>query len=383
MNTASPLTPALKKARNSNIELLRIIAMLVIVGCHFATHGGFDFNSQSVTLPRLWWIVLEMGGNFGVDVFVLISGYFLIENKKLSVAPKKVLRLWGEIFFYSVALFAVAVITKSESFSLTGAAKAFFPITFSQWWFASTYFVMFLIHPFINRLLHSFTKREYQVFLLVVTLLWCIIPTFTTSAYQSNPLIEFVLYYSVAGYIKLFGFRSNVKSAGWFGLWFVFCALKYLSCVCLITLGTKISIFSDNSLHFYNRNSILTLFGAVCLFMAFATMKPRSNRFVNTVASATFGVYLLHDSEFFRNFFWNDIFRNSSYQSTPLIIPYSIAVTIAVFIGCALIDLARQYILEKPVFSLIGRRCERENKASSGITDKFRKILFGKDEIID
>ena len=82
-------------------------------------------------------------------------------------------------------------------------------------------------------------------------------------------------------------------------------------------------------------------------------------------------------------FFWNDIFRNSSYQSTPLIIPYSIAVTIAVFIGCALIDLARQYILEKPVFSLIGRRCERENKASSGITDKFRKILFGKDEIID
>ena len=93
MNTASPLTPALKKARNSNIELLRIIAMLVIVGCHFATHGGFDFNSQSVTLPRLWWNVLEMGGNFGVDVFVLISGYFLIENKKLSVAPKKVLRL--------------------------------------------------------------------------------------------------------------------------------------------------------------------------------------------------------------------------------------------------------------------------------------------------
>ena len=226
-------------------------------------------------------------------------------------------------------------------------------------------------------------QKRISGFLLVVTLLWCIIPTFTTSAYQSNPLIEFVLYYSVAGYIKLFGFRSNVKSAGWFGLWFVFCALKYLSCVCLITLGTKISIFSDNSLHFYNRNSILTLFGAVCLFMAFATMKPRSNRFVNTVASATFGVYLLHDSEFFRNFFWNDIFRNSSYQSTPLIIPYSIAVTIAVFIGCDLIDLARQYILEKPVFSLIGRRCERENKASSGITDKFRKILFGKDEIID
>ena len=156
-----------------------------------------------------------------------------------------------------------------------------------------------------------------------------------------------------------------------------------MSCVCFITLETKISVFSDNSLHFYNRNSILTLLGAVCLFMAFATMNPRTNRFVNAVASATFGVYLLHDSELFRNLFWVDIFRNSSYQSTPLIIPYSIAVTVVVFIGCAVIDLARQYILENPLFSLIGRRRKRENKASSGITDKFRKIVFGKDEITD
>lgn len=61
--------------RNSSIELLRIIVMLMIVGCHFATHGGFSFDKQAITIPRLWWNVIEMGGNFGADVFVLISGY--------------------------------------------------------------------------------------------------------------------------------------------------------------------------------------------------------------------------------------------------------------------------------------------------------------------
>lgn len=39
--------------RNSPIELLRIIVMIMIVGCHFATHGGFEFDNQSITVPRL------------------------------------------------------------------------------------------------------------------------------------------------------------------------------------------------------------------------------------------------------------------------------------------------------------------------------------------
>lgn len=82
--------------RNSAIELLRIVSMIMIIGCHFATHGGFEFDSRSITVPRLWWNILEMGGNFGVDVFVLISGYFMIENQTL-IKWKKVLKFWGQI----------------------------------------------------------------------------------------------------------------------------------------------------------------------------------------------------------------------------------------------------------------------------------------------
>lgn len=68
------------KERQSNIELMPIVVMMMIVGCHFATHGGFSFDYESITIPRLWWHVLELGGDFGTDVFVMISGYFLISD---------------------------------------------------------------------------------------------------------------------------------------------------------------------------------------------------------------------------------------------------------------------------------------------------------------
>lgn len=91
------------KKRNSSIELLRIIIMIMIIGHHFATHGGFSFDN-SITIPRLWWNLIEMGGNFGVDVFIIISGYYLIKNDSFKINWNKALKLWGQIFFYSIIM---------------------------------------------------------------------------------------------------------------------------------------------------------------------------------------------------------------------------------------------------------------------------------------
>ena len=64
--------------RQSNIELLRIVAMLLIIAHHFSLHGGFVFSTASITVNRLWIQFIQIGGEIGINVFVLISGYFLI-----------------------------------------------------------------------------------------------------------------------------------------------------------------------------------------------------------------------------------------------------------------------------------------------------------------
>ncbi len=76
----------LKRHRQSNIELLRIISMILIVAHHFSVHGGFDFSSTSFSVNRLYIQFLAMGGKIGVDIFVIISGYFLITSNKINIA---------------------------------------------------------------------------------------------------------------------------------------------------------------------------------------------------------------------------------------------------------------------------------------------------------
>ena len=367
--------------RSSSVELLRIVIMLMIVCCHFASHGGFAFDSKAVTIPRLWWGFIEFGGNFGVNVFVFISGYFLITSKNLSFNLKRILKFWGQIFFYSLIIFGFSLATGKASLNISGIVKAFFPITFSLWWFASTYFVLYLLHPFINKALHCLTKQQYQTLLVLFFIIWCIIPTFTRSTYQSNSLWEFVMFYAIAGYIRLYGFNPKLKVSHYFIGFAIFFLLTYASYVVAIIAGTKITALSGLALHFYGRTKILTLFSSICFFAAFVNMKPFYNKYINIISSAAFGVYLLHDHPFMREYLWKDVFKNASFQNTILIIPYSILVTLIIYVIASVIDLIRQYTIERIYMNAVNKYADKISGKFS-IFKKIQTFILGEEEEI-
>ena len=132
--------------RQSNIELLRIIAMIMIAFHHFACHGNFDWQSVGATIPHLWYNFIVMGGKIGVDIFILISGYFLINSNGSVFNFKRILKFWGQVFFYSIGIYIVFCAVGVSDFGIKSLIKSLFPITFSSWWFASTYFVLYIIH---------------------------------------------------------------------------------------------------------------------------------------------------------------------------------------------------------------------------------------------
>jgi len=76
--------------RSSNFELLRIIAMLFIV-CHHSVLYGLLNGSVGIQggnpVPNQLWNttftgqVVAMFGKAAVDIYVMISGYFLINSK--------------------------------------------------------------------------------------------------------------------------------------------------------------------------------------------------------------------------------------------------------------------------------------------------------------
>lgn len=363
--------------RNSSIELLRIISMVMIMFHHFAYHGNFEWNFNEVTLPHLWYDFILMGGKVGVDIFVLISGYFLIENTEKLFQPKKLLKFWGQVVFYSIMTYLLSVMLRLNAFEIKQLIKVCLPITYPGWWFASTYFMLYLIHPFLNKLLHGLSKTEYQYLILMMVLCWSIIPTATTQLFESNSLLWFVTLYGIAGYVNLYGGNQKLQSKHYFSLYFMVLIITYTVSTTFLFLGTKKEEWSTHAIDFFEIERLPILLMAITLFMGFVTLKMNYHKWINMIASATFGVYLIHDSSYIRYYLWTNIFKINQYQDSTFLILYSILVVFILYVSCTMIDLIRKKLVEKPYMLFVNHYTYYFLKSFKIVCEMFRKWIFG------
>lgn len=363
--------------RNTSIELLRIISMIMIMFHHFAYHGNFEWNFNEVTLPHLWYDFILMGGKVGVDIFVLISGYFLIENTEKLFQPKKLLKFWGQVVFYSIMTYLLSVMLRLNAFEIKQLIKVCLPITYPGWWFASTYFMLYLIHPFLNKLLHGLSKTEYQYLILMMVLCWSIIPTATTQLFESNSLLWFVTLYGIAGYVNLYGGNQKLQSKHYFSLYFMVLIITYTVSTTFLFLGTKKEEWSTHAIDFFEIERLPILLMAITLFMGFVTLKMNYHKWINMIASATFGVYLIHNSSYIRYYLWTNIFKINQYQDSTFLILYSILVVFILYVSCTMIDLIRKKLVEKPYMLFVNHYTYYFLKSFKIICEMFRKWIFG------
>ena len=363
--------------RNTSIELLRIISMIMIMFHHFAYHGNFEWNFNEVTLPHLWYDFILMGGKVGVDIFVLISGYFLIENTEKLFQPKKLLKFWGQVVFYSIMTYLLSVMLRLNAFEIKQLIKVCLPITYPGWWFASTYFMLYLIHPFLNKLLHGLSKTEYQYLILMMVLCWSIIPTATTQLFESNSLLWFVTLYGIAGYVNLYGGNQKLQSKHYFSLYFMVLIITYTVSTTFLFLGTKKEEWSTHAIDFFEIERLPILLMAITLFMGFVTLKMNYHKLINMIASATFGLYLIHDSSYIRYYLWTNIFKINQYQDSTFLILYSILVVFILYVSCTMIDLIRKKLVEKPYMLFVNHYTYYFLKSFKIICEMFRKWIFG------
>ena len=89
--------------RNSSIELLRIVAMFMILAHHFVVHNGYDVKNLSLGPERTFFqLVMQGGGKVGVVIFFTISAWFFLDKKQTIKSNLK--RIWileREVLFWS------------------------------------------------------------------------------------------------------------------------------------------------------------------------------------------------------------------------------------------------------------------------------------------
>ena len=147
------------KNRTSNFELLKIIAILIIIGCHFILKGNnYSLNfgvpqdqlyDYDLNLNYLFAQLVGSGGEVGVNLFFLITGYFLINNPGFRLSAT--IKLWIRTILYSVCFSLIFFVFDHELWiQIADLKKDLFPVIFNRYWFISIYIGLMFISPVLS-----------------------------------------------------------------------------------------------------------------------------------------------------------------------------------------------------------------------------------------
>ena len=340
----------IEKQRKSNIELLRIFAMLLIILHHYAIHGGLS-SIAGFGVNKYIGTICLIGGKLAVNLFLLISGYFLIESE---FKVKKVLKLILQVYCYSVAFFIVYVIFKGIPTGNIIKLTAF-PFTSKAYWFMLPYICVYVLSPFINKLIKSISQKQLISLIGILIFMFSGIGFFISDSGLMGNLQWFVLMYLIGAYIRLYDFEKFSKKTincfsviGYVLFIFVACGITYMS-------QYNASIF-----RFVNKissmNSIIVLVETVLIFMVFKNLDIKNSKVINLLGKSSIGVYLLHDS-IFRVEFWKEIclVENFYFASPWLLVFHILVCTVGIYgVGC-LVEGIRAKVVERIFF----RGCEK------------------------
>ena len=346
--------------RQTGPELLRIIAMLLIMFHHFALHGGIDYTTFSINNAYL--NIIEFGGKIGVNIFVIITGYFSCTSK---FSFKRIFKLLFAVEFYSLTLMIVSLFTGAQEFSVRLFVKGFFPLLFDGYWFVTIYIILYVLLPILNAGIDKISRTHLAFVICFLLALYCIIPNTIEklsilkpiSDFEFSMVIWFITLYLIGAYFRKYSFLL-IKHATishillLMSLFIMFGATTmqlYLGADYGGKIAKLIRIFAD-----YSTRSIMTLAISILLFCVFLSINFRGNRMFFHISKATFGVYLIHSNLLFHEYMWKNIIHTKEIYDMPLFIPLSIISILLLYIVCTVIEIIREKYIEKPLFSLNG-----------------------------
>ncbi len=357
------------KKRQVNFELLRILCMYMIVVGHCLFHGRVTAKLGYGTTNYFLSYLIQAFSIVHVNCFVMLSGYFSIDRE---FKAERILRLWKQVLFYSLLIFAVCSLCMETTG--TDLIRAILPISARNYWFASVYMGLVLLLPFAGMLAKKLTKKQYQYLLLLLTVFLSInhmiFRVDTYGIFSGRELPWFLYLALLSGYLKWH--TREDKKYFYYGLTaYILCSLAALASVYL-----SVRTHQEDIGYFLNYNSPLALAATVSLFLCVKNMPLKESRLdepVLKIASAAFGVYLIHDNALIRYPIW-DFFRASKVARTHWAVIYAAAVAVVVYLMCTVLELLRQSLFQKaggwylhtPLYRKEQRLCEALNCMVSG-----------------
>ena len=357
----------MKKQRDSGIELLRIFAILAVIGVHALSHGhDYAVAKELGGAVHSSTLLLRVAFRAAVNIFIVITGYFMVHGSfDLRKTIARCRSLWVKMLFYSLVITAVFLCLGPDYWYLNGKfiplskgiVTAFLPASSQAWYFLTDYLILCLLAPFVNVVLQKISQKQYLFLLVFLTLFMSVWMTlmhvkpfsvaFDTYGYENTVggknAFHFLYIYLLGGYIGLYGKRRAKPQFAYL----LGAAATVLLNYFLITRLPADLKYASVAYHYANP---LVVANAVFLLLFFKDLHFKS-RLVNLLASTSLGVYAIAQFRYMRTFMWQVLdFRKFDCASPVKNLFWLTVVLLGVFLCFAAIDLLREQL-----FNLTGK----------------------------
>ena len=349
-----------KKQRIVSIELLRILAMLMVVMLHYLSKGEL---LEAMTGPLsangyIAWLI-EAFAIVAVNVYMLISGFFLVES---GFKAGRIAELVCQVLFYSLLVPPVLMalgILHAEDLTIYKLLQYIFPTQMEHYWFATAYVIMYLFCPLLSTAVRAMKREQLRTTILLLLLLFSVgksvLPVRLTMDKLGYDGLWFMCVFLVAAYMRLYGFSFFRSAKQSFLCYAGACLSIYLWTLGLHLLYMKTEHFDDFLLSAYSYNHVLNLLAAISLFQVFYHWEISGESFgakwIVRIAPYTFGVYLLHEHLELRTL-WPKWLGASLEEGPALLVIRAVAAVFLVFVIGIAVDMlrGRLFALAKRVF---------------------------------
>ena len=371
---------AKNNTRNYSLDLLRCVAMMMVVVLHFLDKGGLlkSFASEetfSAADIAAW--LLEAFCIVAVNIYMLLSGYLLCESRfKVSNLLLLVARVW--LYSVIVGFIGIALGTPNEPVDTYFILRLLLPISMASYWFMTAYVFFYLLVPVLGIAARAMNKKQLQILIAGLIFFHCIIKSLAPATLSADvggmDAMWYIVLYFVAVYIRKYVKKAGAPLAGYIATALLVFGESFALRLIYLETGSLSYILGIS----YAYNHIFVLASSVFLFLAFLKLKvsKKPGKVFAFLGKYSLGVYLLHENLSIR-YAWEKLFGCDKITSVIGITGIALFASVTVFVAGVIIDFAGRLIAgcvlkflgKIPVFSHIG---EAVKKADS---------LFSEDKI--
>ena len=331
-----------RRSRRVEFELLRILAMAGVVLNHVFNNGldiyGDFCVDASSPVGALVWSVLEIMKLMAlpsVNCYILITGYFMIDRTELRL--KGIWKVWSTTWFYAVGIYLLCALLSIVPFEGKELLRHATPLLSNDYWFVTSYLILLLLAPFIAWTLQHASKRQYQMALVIGGII-CFQPLLGWLLMGKQQVLLFIYLFMIGGYIRKYADQAlSMRQA----------VLAYIATMMVMfayTLykneRTGSSLFVIHAMAYHG----LVLPLSVAMFYiakAWRIENERIRKVILFLAPLSFAVYIIHTQSIVHNWLWAESAELLSRSNVCVLPLLCIAITLAVFVVCVLVDYLR------------------------------------------